>query len=65
MRTVSGLIGPLYYYYDLCTTTCALAVFKDQIKSLIKFSNKIILLVSIQVIFGVNKFLVSLPGINL
>ena len=58
MGTISGLIGPLYYLYDLCTCS-----FFDQIKSLIEFSDKIILLMSLQVIFGFNKFLVSLPGI--
>ena len=47
MGTISGLIGPLYYLYDLCTCN-----FLYQIKSLIEFSDKIILLMSIQVIFG-------------
>ena len=60
MGTISGLIGPLYYLYDLGT-----CIFYDQSKSLIEFSDKIILLMSIQVIFGLNKFLAPFPGINL
>ena len=58
METISGLIGPLYYLYDLCTCS-----FQDQIKSLIEFIEKIIILMSIRVIFGFNKFLESLPAI--
>ena len=50
MGTISELIGPLYYLYD-------------QSKSFIEFSDKFILLMSIQCIFGLNKFLVPLPGI--
>ena len=57
MGTISGLIVPLYYLYDLCTCN-----FLDQIKSLIEFSDKIILLMSLQVIFGFNKFLAPLSG---
>ena len=55
---IFGLIGLLHYLYDLCTCS-----FSDQVKSLIEFSEKIILLMSIQVIFGFNKFLTSLQRI--
>ena len=59
MGTISRLIGPLYYLYDLCTCS-----FYDQIKYLIEFSDKIILLMSLQVIFGFNKFLAPFSGIR-
>ena len=50
------LIGPLYFLYDLCTCS-----FEDQNKFLIEFFfTKIILLMSIQCIFGFKKFLVPL-----
>ena len=42
--------------------TCALAVFKTELKSLNEFNDKSILLMSIQVIFGLNKFLAPLLG---
>ena len=51
MGTISGLIGPLQFLRPT--------------KSLIEFSEKTILLISIQVIFGFNKFLETLSGINL
>ena len=59
MGTVSGLIGPLYYLYDLCTCS-----FQDQIKSLIEFRDKITFLMSIQVVFGFNMFLAPFLGIR-
>ena len=59
MGVIFGLIGQFYYLYDLCTCS-----FEDQNKFLIEFCfTKILLLMSIQCIFGLNKFLVPLPGI--
>ena len=57
MGTISGLIDPLYYF-----TTCALVAFKIELKNLNEFNDKTILLMSIQIIFGLNKFLAPLPG---
>ena len=58
MGTIFGFIGLLYYLCDLCTCS-----FKTKENLLFNLVTKIILLMSIQCIFGLNKFLVPLPGI--
>ena len=47
MGMISGLIGQLYYLYDLYACS-----FLDQSKFSIEFSDKIIFLMSIQCILG-------------